>query len=370
MKIAHLTNGHHAFDTRVFHKQCKSLAKVGYDVSLVVPHDKDVFIDGVQIRAINIPKSRFNRMFLSAWHVYKTALCLDADIYHLHDPILIPVGLLLKRRNKIVVFDSHEDLPREILEKEWIPALLRQPLSKLAEIYMKRTLKKYDAVITVSVHIVESLKKASHNVHCVTNYPIVDNSLSNPSMAEYMKRDNHLCYAGTVYPSSSQSRIIEAIKGMHNLNYTIVGNIDDSHKAYLLRNCDTQNVIFRNHVPREILMDIYRSATIGMAIFDYLPNLGYTKGTLGNNKLFEYMCYSLPVICTDFTLWKEIIDKYKCGIYVNPNSIDEIRSAVKYLVENRAEAYQMGQNARRAVIEEYNWATEERKLLQVYRDII
>ena len=44
--------------------------------------------------------------------------------------------------------------------------------------------------------------------------------------------------------------------------------------------------------------------------------MGYKKGTLGNNKIFEYMYYGLPIICTDFDLWKEIIDKYKCGIYV------------------------------------------------------
>ena len=96
MKIAHLTTGHHPFDTRVFQKQCRSLAANGYLVNLVVPHDKDIFIDGVHIFAIKKVKSRFDRIVISPWRAFRVAISINAEVYHLHDPDLIPIGLLLK----------------------------------------------------------------------------------------------------------------------------------------------------------------------------------------------------------------------------------------------------------------------------------
>jgi len=367
-KVCHIISGFYRNNERIFWKQCRSLVHAGYDVTLLTNDGgKEETVAGVKIVATGFTFSnRFQRILLSKELNYKKVLEINPDIIQIHEPAFIPLGLKFIKHGKKLIYDSHEDFPRQILEKDWIPGLLRRPLSKLAEIYFIRTLKKYDAVIAVTPHIAESLKKASNNVHCVTNYPIVDNSMGIPSLDEYLRRDNLLCYAGTVYTCSLQDRIITAIKGLHNLNYTIVGNIDDDYKAYLLSNFDTQNVNFKDHVPREKLMDIYKNATIGMAIFDYLPNVGYKMGTLGSNKFFEYMCFSLPVICTDFILWKKIIDKYKCGICVKSNNIDEIRSAVKYLIENKEEAYQMGQNARRAILEECNWDTQEK----IYLDVI
>jgi glycosyltransferase involved in cell wall biosynthesis len=77
----------------------------------------------------------------------------------------------------------------------------------------------------------------------------------------------------------------------------------------------------------------------------------------------------LPVICTDYSLWKDIIDRYDCGICVKPGSVDEIRSAIEYIVSDRARAFRMGQNGRRAVLEEFNWSSEERKYLDVFKRI-
>jgi len=372
IKFCHVISGFYRNNERIFWKQCRSLVHAGYDVTLITNDGgKDEILEGVKIVPSGFTFSnRFQRILLSKKINYKKVLEVDPDIIQIHEPAFIPLGLKFIKHGKRLIYDSHEDLPRQILEKDWIPVLLRRPLSKLAEAYYKSALKKYDAVITVTPHIAESLKKASNNVHCVTNYPIVDNSMGIPSLDEYLNRDNLLCYAGTVYHFSSQDRIITAIKGMHNLNYMIVGNIDDDYKSYLLNNLSTQNVNFKGHVPREQLIDIYKGATIGIVVADYSPNLGYKMGTLGSNKLFEYMCFSLPVICTDFVLWKEIIEKYKCGICLNPNNIDEIRSAIKYLVENKEEAYQMGQNGRRAILEEYNWNTQEKIYLDMIKKLL
>ena len=85
-KVGVLTSSHKAFDTRIFHKQCKSLVQNGYDVTLIVPHSSDDCIDGVKIKALTPTSARLARMTSIVWQLYIQALRLDADIYHFHDP--------------------------------------------------------------------------------------------------------------------------------------------------------------------------------------------------------------------------------------------------------------------------------------------
>ena len=81
------------------------------------------------------------------------------------------------------------------------------------------------------------------------------------------------------------------------------------------------------------------------------------------------MMAGLPVICTDFILWKEVVEKNNCGICVNPRNISEIIDAINYLLNNPEIAMQMGRNGRDAVFKEYNWNTQTQKLLSVYEKI-
>jgi len=128
-KIVHLTSVHTAFDVRVFHKECKSLARSGKHVVLIVPHDRDEVVDSVEVKGIRISGGRLVRMTRTVWSLYREALRQNGDLYHFHDPELIPLGLLLAARGKTVVYDIHEDAPADILHKDYIPRRLRRPLT-------------------------------------------------------------------------------------------------------------------------------------------------------------------------------------------------------------------------------------------------
>lgn len=371
MKICHIISAFQRDDTRIFYKQCTTLAENNHEVILLT---NDSVSEETRNNVRIIPtdfkyKNKIQRILLSRKKNLKKALEINANIYQIHDPEFIPIGLKLKKKGKIIIYDSHEDFPRQILEKDWIPKIFRKFLSKAAEYYLKKTLKKYDAILSVTPHIVETLKTISPKVHLLTNYPIIYENDNNFSKNEYIDRNNHLCYAGTVYRSTLQENIIASLENIDNVSYTIVGTFNPIYKIDIKDKLKSEKVNVIDKVSKNELLRIYNTATIGISIFDYSPNLGYKIGSLGVNKIFEYMYAGLPIICTDFELWKEIIYKYQCGIYVKPDSIQEIRDAILFLTFNKDKAYEMGQNGRRAVIDEYNWNIQGKIYLNIINKV-
>ncbi len=88
------------------------------------------------------------------------------------------------------------------------------------------------------------------------------------------------------------------------------------------------------------------------------------------NKMFEYMSAGIPVIASDFPLWREIIEGCGCGICVDPLDPKKIAEAIDYLVDNPEIARRMGENGRKAVYDRYNWDVEEKKLLALYDSLL
>ena len=368
IKVCHIISGYYRNDPRIFQRQCKSLVNGGFEVCILTNDGQpNEVIEGIKVYATDkYWKNRIKVLLFSKSQFLKKAIEVNADIYQLHSPELLSLGLTLKKLGKIVIYDSHEDLPSHILEKEWLPVIVRKPISIFINFYMNRVLKSYNEIISPHHHVVEKLELINANTTLITNFAKVG-SLINYDLSHYLNRENSICYSGTVYLSSNQEFILEAISNINNLKYQIVGFIDENYKEQLSERKGFEKLQFLGRIPWAELNDFYSKSLIGMVIMDYKLNLGYKRGTYAVNKIFEYMEAGLPIICTDYDLWKEIIDKYDCGICVEPNNTKQIEEAIQFLISNKEKAYQMGQNGRKAVLLEYNWSTQEKEYLRIFK---
>jgi glycosyltransferase involved in cell wall biosynthesis len=367
MKVCYFTSKS-ASDIRVFEKECTSLVNAGYEVYLVSANAKDEIKNGVHI--IGIPyfkKGLFNRLFILPKLLYEKAKVINADVYHFNDPASLHYGAKLKLNGKKVIFDSFEDHPTLIFEKKSLPFIIKYIISKLYSFYEYYHCKKFDGLILCYHWTQERLNKACNNNQLVFNFPILNENI--------FKKENvngtAICYAGLFSRMWYIENILTALAQVNNVKFNLAGNTDGESYLMMLKNNEGwPKVNYLGQIQHlEVNDKVYSKSNIGMALLDYIPLCKGNVGNLSNNKLFEYMKAGLPVICTDFILWKEVIEKNNCGICVNPRNISEIADAIKFLTENPAVAKQMGENGRKMVEVKYNWKFEEKKLLDVYRNL-
>lgn len=366
MKICHLTSVHPRYDGRIFRKQCQSLLAAGYDVSLVVADGKgDELKDGVKIYDVGKFEGRFNRIQNATSAVGRKAAELNCEIYHFHDPELIFAGLSLKKKGKKVVFDMHENVPADIEEKAYIPFFLRKFFSFLYLLLETYVVKRIDAVVSTRESINKRISKYNRKIELITNFPIVDQNV------EIVKdKENALGFAGVIIPNWRHAEIINSLGRIENVSYSLAGDGNIQYIADLKKLPGWSKVDYLGKIPFESVRKLYEKTSIGVAIYIYCKNMDGNTGNLANTKLFEYMNWGIPVICTDYTLWKQIIeDEVNCGICVNPYDESAIEAAIRFLIDNPETAYQMGVNGRKAVLEKYNWETQAQKLVKLYASL-
>lgn len=363
VKVCHVTSMHKPFDGRIFRKMCISLSKK-YDVSLVQANTPDQIKDGIAIYGVPIPLGRFKKMFTRR-SVLEKALEVNADIYHIHDPELLPLIPKLKKKGKKVIFDSHENFPGVILIKEYIPLFLRKLASRLYVLYERHNLKFCDAIISVTPDIVNRLAKINPHSYLVTNYPIYK------ELPDNRKWGKSVCFAGGITKEWMHHSIVDSLPETEAL-YRIVGGVGySSYLESLKSKTGWSQVEFVGRIPFEEVNNFMQESSAGMALYTYDDaNVNYKEGTLGNQKIFEYLMAGIPIITSHLRLWEQIVTENDCGLCVEPENPQTISDAINYLINNPSNAQRMGDNAKRAVKEKYNWNTQEKALFEAYEYVV
>jgi len=369
IKVCILTSVHEAFNIRIFFKEALTLARAGYDVSLIAPHEKDETKDGINIIHLDKKENRLFRFISTFTELLPKALKQKADIYHFHDPELIPVCLLLKLLTIAkIIYDIHENIPKQILSKPWIAPFLRKPISIVFMLFQPAIMNCFDRNIFAWSEPNQQLM-TNNKTAVIANYPRYELY----DVQKHLSRTKNgftLIYCGGLTEVRGIREIVKSL-GYIDLNLDLrlklIGGFGNKSFENEIKSFPEWNKInYLGTIQYTETIDHYLEADTGLICVWPVPhNLISTP-----NKLFEYMAAGLPVIASNFPLWKEIVEGNRCGICVNPLDPKEIASAIKYLIKHPEEALEMGKNGRKAVEEKYNWENESKKLIELYKDLL
>ena len=363
--IAHLTSAHPRDDTRIFLKQCRTMAETGHAVTLIVADAKGSdWIDGVRIIDVGAESGRLGRILRSTKKVFDCAASLDVEIYVIHDPELLPYGMKLRRSGRKVIFDSHEDVPKQVLGKPYLGRLPAIMLSRSYGQYERYACHQFDGIVGATPYIRDKFKKINLKTIDINNYPILDEFNAN---TEWSAKTFQACYVGNISAIRGIREMVHACSLLRSpASLTLAGTFETSAlAAEVTKIAGWRRVKALGHLNRAGVRDVMAQSICGLVTLH--PQENYLDAL--PVKMFEYMAAGIPVIASNFPIWREIIQDNECGICVDPLNPASIAEAIDFLATRPEQAKQMGLNGRRAAMEKYNWRCESRKMLDFYDNL-
>lgn len=371
MRVTHISIIHRPLDNRIFRKQCRALARAGYDVHLVIGGAPAEEIDGVRLHSVADDDHRppFRRQGARFLRASRWAWQLRPSVYHLHDPHLIPLGLLLKLSGARVVYDVHEDFPAHARSKLFAHPL-RGRLKALLWIGLEWCARRaLDGFVCASPALAEKFPPANttvvHNFPPIREFALAEADSTPPP---YSERDNRLIYVGNIREIRGfweMAQALELLPDDLDCRLRMIGAFRPPELARNARRLEAwSRMEFTPWQPHPVVVRELLMAKVGLILLHPLPN---HDDAIRSNKLFEYMAAGIPVIAPDFPAWRRIVLGAGCGLVVDPRDPEAIAAGIEHLLRHPEAAEAMGLRGRAAVDAEFNWDGDVPRLLSLYR---
>ena len=360
--VLHLATTHAATDPRIVRKEAAALAAAGLRVGLVLPAEADGAVGDVALHAVPAPASGRERVTRTTRAVVRRALAEagPGTVFHLHDSDLLPLGIALALRGRRVVYDAHEDSPRQALHQPWLPRPLRRPLGLAYAGVEAVAGRLFDGVVAAEPAI--AARYPAGKTALVRNFPLAD-ELAPASGRPFAGRERAVAYVGSITRPRGVEEMVAAAAGA-GAELHLAGGF---HPASLRAEVEAApGVRVHGYLDRPEVAALLGRVRAGLVVLHPTPKYLEAYPT----KLFEYMAAGLPVVASDFPAIRPFVEPHRCGLLVDPLDVGAVRDALARLLDDPAEAEAMGRRGREAVLARYTWAPEGRRLLAFYEALL
>jgi len=372
ISVCHLSPVKGRLDARTYNMEILPAVKCGVRAALVGPHGTERHETGLDVVPLTGGRSRWSR-FLTSPAIAFFARRQPARIYHLHNPEMIPAGLLLKLLfRKTVVYDTQEDFAAMMLTKAYLPLPLRGLMGKAVHIAERLAANLFDGFVTADSGTMRSLAHSGKSKKLVFyNLP----NLEFFANIKPMPKRFDLVYRGGLSERAGTFVLLEALQILRRRGILaralLFGYADDQHvRASIMRRIGRMNlasqVFMHGRVPHAQMAETLSQARISISPLMAIPKFMHNIPV----KVFESWACGLPVISSDLPPIRPFFRDGEFGLLFPPGDPQALANAIEDLLKNPSRAEQMGRAGRQAVFERCNNKREIHKLISFYSKVL
>ena len=364
-----LSTIHPATDPRIVYKIIPSLASFSH-VICAIPGVKNKITDDA-IRFVNLPRFRNLLLRILISHPVLLWRCLRfrPAIVHIFVPELIPIAFLFKMAGAKVIYEVQENLFKKFPVKRYNKARIYRFLFRFFDRIAR---KQFYCVFTEDAYLEEyqDLRLPHAIVHNYVSLTFIDSYAEKENL---VKSPPVFFYSGVISMERSFDTLVEALGQLKTkypeLQVHLFGKVQfDWEEASTLPQFEKvkKHLTFHGYTDLREVLKYADGATAGIALLKSVADYEDSYTT----KLFEYMALQLPVITSDFPLYRQVVETSMCGFCISPDDGNLLAKTLEWLIENPLMAKTMGQNGRAAAENNYNWISEEWILQCFYKNLL
>lgn len=347
---------------------CAGLAASGFNVTLIVADGcGDDEVSSVKIVDVGKAKGRFERFFITPWRIYSVAMGMKPHLVQLHDPEMLLTTAAFRLWGVGVVFDSHEDYPRSIAGRSWIPAPFRRLIGGIYELFERFISLFLSGIITASQFVADRFGKFHSHVSPIRNFPMMSEFTQNDPFGP--KKDQ-ICYIGALSQDRGLFEMIEAAE-LAGVKLVLAGKWENSATEVKAKAMSGwRNVDYLGVIDRPTVAKVTSESKLGLIVMH--PTENY-KTTI-TIKLIEYMAAGIPSVASNFEQWDWLVhpssqDGAPVALTVDPQDAKSIAAAITKLLNDDKLRQELGARGQAAAKSEFLWSDELQKLIEFYKAI-